>query len=176
MALSNEVGRRLDSYSSSMPDSERVDALDKFSQKLVNSGHTIKTIRTILVGGIKGYKRKVAICAARSVPLHRSAGQSASSRRTKKLLAKSQWFRTTSNDQQDDYDVLSHGNRVADGGGSGTRQISSKESKAGQESKPEVRTTTVIFVELSKGGAMQKRLRDCLDRITPKLGFKVRVT
>ena len=112
MALSNEVGRRLDSYSSSMPNKERVDALDRFSQKLVNSGHAVKTIRTILVGGIKGYKRKVARCAARSVPLHRSAGQSASSRRTKKLLAKSQWFRKDNQEQQDDGgDILSNSSR-----------------------------------------------------------------
>ena len=68
MALSNEVGRRLDSYSSSMPNKERVDALDKFSQKLVNSGHAVKTIRTILVGGIKGYKRKVARCPGQVQP------------------------------------------------------------------------------------------------------------
>ena len=87
------VGRRLDSFSSSMDNKERIKVLDIFSQKLVNSGHNIKTIRNILVGGIKGYKRKVARCQARGEPVHRSAGQSAGSRRSKKLLAKSQWFR-----------------------------------------------------------------------------------
>ena len=34
----------------------------------------------------------------------------------------------------------------------------------------------MIFVEFSKGGELQKRMRDGLDRITPMLGFKVRVT
>ena len=38
------------------------------------------------------------------------------------------------------------------------------------------RTTTVLFVEWSKGGALQKRMRDCLYNITPILGFRVRVT
>ena len=81
-------------------------------------------------------------------------------------------FRTLSQDQQDDSDVLSHGHRVAGGGGSGSGKSSNKESKP----EKEVRTTTVLFVEFSKGGSMQKRLRECLDRINPMLGFKVRVT
>ena len=61
-------------------------------------------------------------------------------------------------------------NRVAGGGGSGSGLSSN------QESKTEIRTTTVLFVEFSKGGTMQKKLRECLDRITPMLGFRIRVT
>ena len=33
-----------------------------------------------------------------------------------------------------------------------------------------------MFVEFSRGGSLQKCIRDALDRITPILGFKVRVT
>ena len=71
----------------------RVAALDRFSQKLLNSGHKVETIRNILVSGIKGYKRRVARCKQQGLPLHRSAKQSAQSRRSKKLLARSNWFR-----------------------------------------------------------------------------------
>ena len=56
-------------------------------------------MRSILVSGIKGYKRRVARSVANNIPLHMSAGQSAAARRTKKLLAKSNWFRQTSDDQ-----------------------------------------------------------------------------
>ena len=83
-SLGNEVGRRLDSFSETVAFSERVSALDRFSQKLLNSGHSLGTVRNILVSGIKGFKRKVARCQAGRVPLHRSASQSAASRRTKK--------------------------------------------------------------------------------------------
>ena len=62
--------------------------LDKFSQKMLNSGHTVNTVRSILVSGIKGYKRRVARSVEQNTPLHSNAGQSAAARRTKKLLAK----------------------------------------------------------------------------------------
>ena len=87
--LGNQVGRRLDSFSQSVPLRERVAALDRFSQKLLNSGHSLPTVRGILVSGIKGHKRKVERCEAARTPLHRSSSQSAASRRSKKLLASS---------------------------------------------------------------------------------------
>ena len=85
--LGNEVGRRLHCFSRSVGEEEKVAALNRFSQKLLNSGHTVKTIRSILVSGIKGYKRRVASSAFQNIPLHRSVGQSAATRRSKKLLA-----------------------------------------------------------------------------------------
>ena len=39
-----------------------------------------------------------------------------------------------------------------------------------------LRTTSILFVEFSKGGLLQKRMRECLDKITPLLGFRVRVS
>ena len=92
--LGNEVGRRLDSFSETVALRERVAALDRFSQKLLNSGHSLPTVRGILVSGVKGYQRKVARSQAAGTPLHRSSSQSAASRRTKKLLARTNWFRS----------------------------------------------------------------------------------
>ena len=37
-------------------------------------------------------------------------------------------------------------------------------------------TSTVMFVEFSRGGSLQKSMKEVLDRISPMLGFKVRVT
>ena len=54
---------------------------------------SLTTIRGILVSGITGHLRGVARSKERGVPLHRSANQSAGSRRIKKLLARTQWFR-----------------------------------------------------------------------------------
>jgi hypothetical protein len=59
-SLGNEVGRRLDSCTGSVGVGRRVAALDRFSQKMLNSGHKVETIRNILVSGIKGFKRRVA--------------------------------------------------------------------------------------------------------------------
>ena len=54
---------------------------------------SLTTIRGILVSGITGHLRGVARSKERGTSLHRSTNQSAGSRRTKKLLARTQWFR-----------------------------------------------------------------------------------
>jgi hypothetical protein len=101
-SLGNEVGKRKDSISATVGNEERVAAQERFSQKIISSGHSVKTVRSILIIGIKGYKRRVARCKTNNIPIHRSAQQSASTRRTKKLLAKSQWFRSTGNKDGED--------------------------------------------------------------------------
>ena len=39
-----------------------------------------------------------------------------------------------------------------------------------------LKTSTVMFVEFSRGGSLQKSMKQVLDRLAPMLGFKVRVT
>ena len=55
-----EVGRRLDAFSETVNMGERIRAIDVYSQKMVNSGHSLTTIRGILVSGINGHVRRVA--------------------------------------------------------------------------------------------------------------------
>ena len=180
-SLVNEVGRRLDSFSGTVPLRERVAALDRFSQKLLNSGHSLATVRSIIVSGIKGYQRKVARCEAARTPLHRSSGQSAASRRTKKLLAKSNWFRSAKEESETGEESSQPWEDQAScgvGARKGVARTGRKPQGASQkpEAKQELRTTTVLFVEFSKGGSLQKSMREVLDRLTPMLGFRVRVT
>ena len=66
------MGQRLDSFSKSGGEEERVAAIDRFSQKMINSGHSVKVGRNILVRGIKGQKGRVARSVAKNIPLHRS--------------------------------------------------------------------------------------------------------
>ena len=147
MSLSNEVGRRLDNCSPSIPIQDKVEILDEFSQKLTNSGHSIKTVRTILVGGIKGFQRRVARSKERGEPLHRSSKQSAKSRRTKKLLAKTQWFRKDEESSQR-YEAspcpgLQMGGKKKDrvAGGRWTEQ-----RNRGESSQARLSTTSMLFV------------------------------
>ena len=93
--------RRLDSFSNTVSQEEKVREMDKFSKKMVNSGHSIKTTRSVLISGMKGFKRRVARAREKKIPLHRSAGQSAAARRTKKLLAKTNWFRQPAGEEDD---------------------------------------------------------------------------
>ena len=40
----------------------------------------------------------------------------------------------------------------------------------------QLRTTTVLFIEYTKGGSLQKSLRGVVDRLSKLLGFNVRIT
>ena len=158
-----------------VPHSERITVLDRFSQKLINSGHSLATVRKILVSGITGHQRKVARCLAARTPLHRSAQQSAASRRTKKLLARSNWFR----DGRDEADLGEESSwqreeQSAQPGGK-KRVARGRVTRNEQPKAKELVTTTVLFVEFSRGGMLQKCMRDTLDRLTPMMGFRVRV-
>jgi hypothetical protein len=186
--LSNEVGMRLDSFSETVALRERVAALDRFSQKLLNSGHSLATVRKILVGGIKGYQRKVARCAAARTPIHRSSSMSAASRRTKKLLAKSNWFRSNKEVAETGGEESSHPWEEQPGVTGIVRQPARRQARVAQQKEnssiarpspstsQELRTSTVLFIEFSKGGSLQKCMRGVLDKLTPMLGFRVRVT
>ena len=45
----------------------------------------------------------------------------------------------------------------------------------GVAKEKELRISTVMFVEFTKGGSLQKIVREVVDRITPMLGFRIRV-
>ena len=79
--------------SSKVPDSERVEMINKWAQKLVNSGHKQKEVRSIILSGLKGYISKVKKCEKNGTPLHRCAKTSFGARRLAKLTGKSNWFR-----------------------------------------------------------------------------------
>ena len=195
-SLSNEVMRRLDSFSNTVSQEERVREMDKFSKKMVNSGHSIKTTRSVLISGMKGFKRRVARAKEKNMPLHRSAGQSAAARRTKKLLAKTNWFRQPAGEEderapqgEEDQSERVSGRGVNVSGPNQERSSvnaqtasqrnivnnSARERKDNINISSKLRTTTVLFVEFSKGGSIQKSMRETLDRLAPMLQFKVRV-
>ena len=50
-----------------------------------------------------------------------------------------------------------------------------RQNSVGGNKPAELRTTTVLFTEFSRGGSLQKTIKECLDKISPMLGFKVKV-
>ena len=57
-SLSQEVVRRLLHTSRSLPLSHRIENLEKFSQKMTNSGHTRDYIKKVMTNGIQKYEKK----------------------------------------------------------------------------------------------------------------------
>ena len=72
-SLSEDTKRRMMNSSSRVPDSERIRVIDKWAQKMINSGHGMKEVRSIVISGLKGYYSKLKKCQKTGAPVHRSA-------------------------------------------------------------------------------------------------------
>ena len=80
-SLVHDVMRMMLNCSSHIPIVSRREVIDKFGQKMVNSGQTIQEVRRNLISGLKGWRSKLDRCKTTNQLVHRSARQSADSRR-----------------------------------------------------------------------------------------------
>ena len=54
-SLTQEMIRRMLNTSEDLDDSARVEVVDEYAQKLINSGYSLAQTRDIIVAGLKGY-------------------------------------------------------------------------------------------------------------------------
>ena len=144
-----------------IPIRERVRVLDKFSQKMTNSGHSLEVIRRSMISGVKGHIRKAARCEKEGKPFHRTAAASAGSRKTRKLTAKQSWFKNKprgetaygedSESLQGDEIKCGRGRRGAVKRGRG-KDVAIKGGKTNSTAK-KTQPSTVLFCEYTKGKA-----------------------
>ena len=92
-SLTNEVIRRLLNTGGGVTNEVRRGILDNFGVKLLTSGYSIEQARRITLAGIRGFERKIERRKKEGKPLYRTAKESGESRRRKKLVGKSSWFR-----------------------------------------------------------------------------------
>ena len=184
-SLSNEVMRRLANVSSHMGTSEKTKVLDDFSQVMVNSGHDLEVVRKSLMNGIKGHERKVHRCIKEGKDFHRCASASAKSRKSKKLTQKMSWFKNKTNmdtnSEEKEKKSVDEKNSGKSFGGLNVKSFAGTVANPTEESKEATVKTkqqpsTVLFVEHTKGGSLQKTVRAVVDRLQTLLGFSVRVT
>ena len=175
-SLNNEVMRRLSNMNEHIPMEEKTEVLDNFSQKMVNSSHTVEVVRRVIVSGIKGHLRKVERCQREGKPFHRTAAASAKTRKSKKLTQKQNWFKIkASQDSESESDEIDRQEgRCKRRGGPGSRG-GSLAIKVDKKSTRKIQPSTVLFCAYSKGAALQKTLKDVVDRLAPLVGFQMRV-
>ena len=187
-SLSNEVIRRLLNTSEDVPDSVRCEILDRFAQKLYNSGYGLYQIRRIILGGIKGYEGMRRTSRRGGRKMHRSAGESSQLRAKKKLTEKSEWFRKTKSLTSDPVQNLGPVERAEKAAERNlqTQEKSldrwlQKEPELGKNASPSqkknskfknIQTRTVLFVENTRGGDLGKKLREVEKRTCEMVGFK----
>ena len=158
-SLTNEVIRRLLNTGGGVTNEVRRGILDKYGVKLLTSGYSIEQARRITLAGIRGFERKIERRKKEGKPLYRTAKESGESRRRKKLVGKSSWFRDQKKEGND---------RLV---GNENKRKPGSINKKGKELK----TRTVIFVEFTPEGELSKRIRELMGRLEGILGYKIKV-
>ena len=83
--LNQEMIRRMINTSEELDDTKRLETVDEYGMKVVNSGYTLSQTRNIIVGGLKGYERKLKLSRdinnPRWQPLHQGDNFNISGRR-----------------------------------------------------------------------------------------------
>ena len=159
--LTQEVIRRLRNTSELLEDKEFKDILERYCQKLFNSGYREDQIRKIMIAGIRGWGSKVARCKAENKKLRKTARDSEEMRMRTKLTGRTTWFKKRRPQKKDWY---------PNGGG----------HKPGRKDKvqytaPGSSPKSVLFIEQTPGGELATRLRELLQRLEPTIGIKIKV-
>ena len=74
--LSNDLVRRLKNSSEELGKGAKIDNVDIYMQKLLNSGYQGEILQRIITNGIKGYENKLRRCKEEGRNLHRSSTDS----------------------------------------------------------------------------------------------------
>ena len=173
-SLTNEVIRRLLTTGEMIPDSERCQILDRFAQKMKNSGYGLQQIRRVILAGIKGYESLLKRCRKGERSLHRSSAESSTLRARKKLTGKSEWFKTSDKAKTEPDEVDKSIDRwlmAGNGGG----QASDTQNMDQTEDTNRLETRTVLFVEQSMKGDLAKRLRDVEKKVNRIVGYRTKI-
>ena len=178
--MTSEVIRRMMHVSEDLPMGERVVVLDRVAQKLANSGYDLAMTRKGLVGGLKGYEKRLQQ-SRRQVDspgyrvLHESAGVSFASRSMKKLTGKSSWFKDKPKDSNQDESNDTPTVMTKQEYRKQERKMKKEERNKEKSHISTVKTTCVMFVENTPYGELCSRLQRCEDRKASVTGRRVKM-
>ena len=184
--------RRMLNVSEMLPVSERIEVLDKFSQRMSNSGYPLDQIRRTVIGGLSGYEKKVRQSQMERGKgwrqLHERAQASAGSRWKKKLLGKSTWYKEKEKGNEDMIDKtrdldkniqktkIERRKEDAKLRKKRKKEDRRKESETAEQRRHrEMETTSVMFVDSTPFGDLTRRLQECEDKLGAITGRRVRM-
>ena len=140
--LSNDLIRRMLSCNETIPDTERIEIINKFIDRLLVSNYSSDQIKEIIESGLTGYQRKVDAANKLGVSLHRSAESTLETRIHKKLTEKTSWYKRKG------------------AGISQPKHYFKKKPKPKEGAAPSpLPVTTVMFVPRTRNGELAKRLK-----------------
>ena len=139
---------------------ERMRVINNYSQKLLKSGYNVEQVRRIIINGIRGFEGRKKRCEKEGRRLYRTARESQGARERKKLISKLNWNRS---EKKPDYYADERAGSTNSVGGAEPKGAASRQFKS------------VLFIEHTPDGELAKRLREVLLRLSPVMGFTVKV-
>ena len=104
--LNQEMVRRMVNTSEMVDMEKRLEVVDNYAQKLINSEYSMKEARDIIIGGLKGYERLLSLSkdvdSPSWKPLHMSGKWNARNRRIAKQRSKTSWYKDRNEDNTND--------------------------------------------------------------------------
>ena len=97
VSLAQEVFRRLQNTSDTLPSPDKTRILEEYTQKLKDSGYNRKQVREIMSAGIRNFERK-----KRRGLVHRTLETIQWDREVRKILEKGTWYRDKERDTEED--------------------------------------------------------------------------
>ena len=187
-SLSMEVVRRLLNTSEAVDNVSRLSIIDKFAQKLTNSGYKVEQTRKIILNGLKCYQKKLEKARNGGAKIHRSGKSTRKGRFTKKLLEKTNWFRggkkensgmsifTLDDSKEEEIVTEEEYAESSDGEPHGVDLTELEESNTRKKKTDKAqRITAVMFVEQTLKGALAKKLRDLEIKLANITGYKFKI-
>ena len=149
--LNQEMVRRMMNTSELLDIKVRVGVVDDYCQKLCNSGYSKEQTLRVVTGGLTCYEKRVDISKDKDSlkyrPLHESAIGTAGKRMKKKLLGRSNWFRSKKRPLEEEDD---HGHEETSGKGSPRKK---RKPSVVREDRPEIRRVESDSLVLNDDGA-----------------------
>ena len=150
--LTNELIRRLSLVDvNNIENEEILKVVEQFIQEMKSSGYKRDRIREVVVGGIKGWKRKILRRKASGIEFYRTAKSTLKQRNYKKLMEKETWFKGKDTDKDDEF------NDVKKDEGWRSRRT---ESKKGEKKNSKDTIKAVLTVPFTIGSGLAKEIRE----------------
>ena len=175
--IKEEVVRRLKHTSEGLGHSKRMDTLEDLCQRMVNSGHKPKFIRSVLIGGILRFESKMRQSKLEKDspgyrPLHQPTGR-CKDRLKNKAMKKNNWYR---NGPRTDVDINQETGVMLKEGKAGKRKRENKRTSQQAGIAKQMIPSTVMFVPNTKGAIMLNKLKEGEIVWSNLTGFRVNYT
>ena len=155
--LSQDLIRRMQNTSETISESERINVIDNYIDRLLVSGYSVDQIREIVESGLKGYTRKLNRSSKTGIPLHRPAASTLQGRISKKLTERSSWYKKKPKSLENNLRKASKG----------------KTSRSSNDKSAKV--ISVMFVQKTPGSLLANKLKEADRKMSEITGDRLRI-